>query len=53
MQEFNFIIEYQEGKHNAVADGLSRRPDHKPPEEAASASPVDTSIRSVPVTHGH
>jgi hypothetical protein len=34
MQEFNFIIEYQEGKHNAVADGLSRRPDHKPPESA-------------------
>ena len=29
LQEFNFIIEYQEGKHNAVADGLSRRPDHK------------------------
>jgi transposase InsO family protein len=36
MQEFNFIIEYQEGKHNAVADGLSRRPDHKPPTESDS-----------------
>ena len=30
LQEFNFAIEYQEGKHNAVADGLSRRPDHRP-----------------------
>ena len=41
MQEFNFIIEYQEGKHNAVADGLSRRPDHKPPESAVRRASSD------------
>ena len=30
LEQFNFTIEYQEGKHNVVADGLSRRVDHKP-----------------------
>jgi transposase InsO family protein len=48
LQEFNFIIEYQEGKHNAVADGLSRRPDHKPLADSSVASstngPVINSI---------
>ena len=38
MQQFNFIIEYQEGKHNAVADGLSRRPDHRPSESETKSS---------------
>jgi transposase InsO family protein len=36
LAEFDFAIEYQEGKSNVVADGLSRRPDHKPaPAETA------------------
>jgi len=29
LAEFDFHIEYMEGKDNVVADGLSRRPDHK------------------------
>ena len=29
LEQYNFTIEYQEGKHNVVADGLSRRMDHK------------------------
>lgn len=29
LQQFQFSIGYQEGKQNVVADGLSRRPDHK------------------------
>ena len=28
IDNYNFIIEYIEGKNNPVADGLSRRPDH-------------------------
>lgn len=31
LAEFDFEIQYQEGKSNVVADGLSRRPDHKQP----------------------
>ena len=30
LSEFDFTIEYQEGKKNVVADALSRRPDHAP-----------------------
>jgi len=30
LEQFHFTIEYVEGKLNLVADGLSRRPDHKP-----------------------
>ena len=38
--EFDFIIEYQEGKSNVVADALSRRRDHKPrTSEVVSALP--------------
>lgn len=29
LEQFDLTIEYQEGKQNLVADGLSRRPDHK------------------------
>ncbi len=29
LQQFQFTIGYQEGKKNIVADGLSRRPDHR------------------------
>ena len=32
--EFDFDIEYVEGKSNVVADGLSRRPDHKPTSDS-------------------
>ncbi len=38
LQQFNFSIEYQEGKHNVVADGLSRRPDHKPEAQAGDST---------------
>ncbi len=34
--EFDFKIEYQEGKKNVVADGLSRRPDHREDTQAAA-----------------
>ena len=34
--EFDFVIEYQEGKSNIVADALSRRSDHKPPATNAT-----------------
>ena len=30
LAEFDYNIEYQEGKKNVVADALSRRPDHRP-----------------------
>jgi hypothetical protein len=30
LAEFDYTIEYQEGKKNVVADALSRRPDHRP-----------------------
>lgn len=40
LEQFNFTIEYQEGKNNVVADGLSRRADHKPePASTAASSP--------------
>lgn len=32
---FDFDIEYMEGTSNAVADGLSRRPDHQPSHSSA------------------
>ena len=38
LEQFHFAIEYVEGKLNLVADGLSRRPDHKPAAAAASSS---------------
>ena len=28
LSEFDYVIEYQEGKKNVVADALSRRADH-------------------------
>ena len=34
--EFDFHIEYQEGKKNVVADALSRRPDHNPTRSTES-----------------
>ena len=37
LEQFDLAIEYQEGKQNLVADGLSRRPDHKREAEHSSA----------------
>jgi len=36
----NIDIEYQEGKHNVVADALSRRPDHAPSPPPLSTLPL-------------
>ena len=36
LAEFDFKIEYQEGKKNVVADSLSRRPDHREVETASA-----------------
>jgi hypothetical protein len=38
MAEFDFKIQYVEGKDNVVADGLSRRPDHKSEQGRSVAS---------------
>ena len=38
MADFDFDIEYIEGKTNIVADGLSRRHDHQPAAESDSSS---------------
>jgi len=37
LQEFDHAIVHQKGKHNVVADGLSRRPDHRGTEAHADA----------------
>ena len=56
LEQFNFTIEYQEGKNNVVADGLSRRVDHKPVEVPGSSSPSQlmqaTTHESAPVDVG-
>ncbi len=45
LAEYDFKIEYQEGKKNVVADALSRRPDHRQINESSSSpSPVLTVI---------
>src|SRR3954471_18708568 len=40
LSEFDYKIEYQEGKKNVVADALSRRPDHRPIVAIPSESQV-------------
>jgi hypothetical protein len=58
--EFDFKIEYQEGKKNVVADGLSRRPDHREDTHAladkthlmsASSLQVSTSLTDDVAAH--
>lgn len=51
LDQFNFIIEYQEGKHNIVADGLSRRVDHKPEPSSASETQQLTQITATHKIH--
>ena len=46
LSEFDFEIQYQEGKSNVVADGLSRRPDHKPAVAERWPTPEDHRIMS-------
>ena len=41
LQQFDFGTEYKEGRTNVVADGLSRRPDHK------SVTPVTSTVSVV------
>ena len=43
LAEYDFNIEYQEGKKNVVADALSRRPDHRPPTDTTSESAPSSS----------
>lgn len=52
LQQFNFIIEYQEGKQNQVADGLSRRPDHKPIALDSIRAEVIANLQSTAVAAG-
>ena len=42
LANFDFDIEYVEGKTNVVADGLSRRADHVPPQSSASISSIES-----------
>lgn len=44
LSNFNFSIQYKAGKHNADADGLSRRP-HDPAETNQSAQVEDDRVR--------
>ena len=44
LQQFDFKTEYKEGRTNVVADGLSRRPDHKSaPSVPSTVSAVSSS----------
>jgi len=43
LQQFDFTTEYKEGRTNVVADGLSRRPDHK---SDSAAPPVVVNVVS-------
>ena len=50
LQQFDFKTEYKEGRTNVVADGLSRRPDHKPiPIDSESATINSLSSSSIDV----
>jgi hypothetical protein len=49
MAEFDFKIEYQEGKKNIVADGLSRRPDHRSEEGNESQHTIAAMTASMPL----
>ena len=40
MADFDFDIEYIEGKTNIVADGLSRRHDHQHISQLSDSSPI-------------
>ena len=59
LEQFHFAIEYVEGKLNLVADGLSRRPDHRPAATAASSdgtpaeqvSTEDSELNAASITH--
>jgi hypothetical protein len=46
LAEYDFTIEYQEGKKNVVADALSRRPDHRPSKDNTSESTSSSSSSS-------
>ena len=45
--EFDFHIEYQEGKKNVVADALSRRPDHNPTRNNLKESSPQNQLTTV------
>jgi hypothetical protein len=50
LQQFDFKTEYKEGRTNVVADGLSRRPDHKPiPIDSESVTINSLSSSSIDV----
>ena len=43
LAEYDFTIEYQEGKKNVVADALSRRPDHRQYNNTDTVTSSDSS----------
>ena len=44
LQQFDYEIRYRAGKDNAVADGLSRRPDHQLSALNQSSATVNTEL---------